>query len=190
MKLTAEKISAIQAEIDAINAQVNAYMSAKERSNTAAAQKKRISELSAREKELAKQYEYYQKGVYLCETFIRTKVKMLDERINSHFKSVRFKLFEDQINGGLKETCEVLVPGETGLVPWRDANTAGCINAGLEIIGALSEHWGLSMPVIVDGAESVTRLNKIDAQVIKLVVDEDYKQLTVNPPKNKKTEAA
>lgn len=176
-ELTAEKISAIQAEIDAINAQVNAYMSAKERSNTAAAQEKRIVELSAREKELAKQYEYFKKGVYLCETFIRTKVKMLDERINSHFKSVRFKLFEDQINGGLKETCEVLVPGETGLIPWRDANTAGCVNAGLEIIGALSEHWGLSMPVIVDGAESVQHLPPINAQVIHMTVPPTWDKL-------------
>lgn len=45
---------------------------------------------------------------------------MLTERINSKFKSVRFRLFQDQVNGGVKDDCEVLVPTAEGvLVPYQ-----------------------------------------------------------------------
>jgi len=46
---------------------------------------------------------------------------LLEDSINKKFKGlVTFKLFENQINGGLRETCEALVNG----VPFGDANTA------------------------------------------------------------------
>lgn len=141
-------------------------------------QTNRIQELMNEEKELSKEYQDYQKGVYLCETFTRTKVSMLDEKINSKFKNVRFRLFIEQVNGGLREDCEVLVPADDGrLVPFSIANNAGRINAGLEIIDTLATHWRLSMPVFVDNAESVTRLINTDTQVIRLVVSEVDKKL-------------
>lgn len=77
------------------------------------------------------------------------------------------------MNGGVKDDCEVLVPVEGGvLVPYTFANNAARINAGLEIIGALSAHWGISMPVCIDNAESVTHLQSLPTQVIRLVVSE------------------
>ena len=63
------------------------------------------------------------------------------------------------------------------MVPFSFANNAARINAGLEIISALSLHWGLSLPVFVDNAESVTRLETIDTQIIRLVVSENDKTL-------------
>ena len=81
---------------------------------------------------------------------------MLTERINSKFRSVRFRLFQEQVNGGVKDDCEVLVPTSEGvLVPCAFANNAARINAGLEIIGALAAHWGTTMPVFIDNAESI-----------------------------------
>lgn len=102
---------------------------------------------------------------------------MLDERINSRFKTLKFKLFHEQQNGGIQEVCKVLIPCESGLVDYEKANNAARINAGLEIIAALSEHYGISLPVFVDNAESVTALDSIDNQVIRLVVSEADKQL-------------
>jgi len=83
------------------------------------------------------------------------------------------------MNGGVKEVCEVLVPSENGLVPFSDSNTAARINAGLEIISALSEHFNLKLPVFVDNSESVTRLFDTDLQTIRLVVSEGDKVLRV-----------
>ena len=143
-------------------------------------QRKRIKELEAEQKKLAAEFDRTEKGLYLTDLFTRTKVSMLTERINAKFKTVSFQLFADQINGGLKETCEVLVPGEGGrMIPYAYANNAARINAGLEIIGTLSDHWGVRMPVIVDNAEAVTHMQKPDTQLIRLVVSEPDKTLRV-----------
>ena len=104
---------------------------------------------------------------------------MLDGQINSKFKTVSFQLFEEQINGGISECCKVLVPGPGSLVRFESANNAARINAGLEIIDALAAHYGRSLPVFVDNAESVVKLVDVDTQVIRLVVSEADSQLRV-----------
>lgn len=139
--------------------------------DTAGAQRARAEELELEQKKLSAEYEDLEKGLYLCELFVRHQAGMVTDAINAHFHHVRFRLFIEQQNGGMRDDCEVLVPGEGGaLVPFSVANDAGRLNAGLEIIDVLSRHWGITMPVIVDRAESVTRLAPIAAQVIRLVV--------------------
>ena len=149
------------------------------RINAANNAKARIAELEAREKELAKAYEREAYGVYLCEEFTRAKVSMLAESINSKFEQVRFKLFAEQINGGVKECCEVLIPAPDGsLIPYQTANNAAKITAGLEIIASLSRSYGVSLPVFVDNAESITRLApEKNMQIIRLVVSAGDKKL-------------
>lgn len=179
---TSEKTEAIAAgfteKIQALHEEIRAQEELKTRIAIAASQQERIKELEAREKELSQQYEVLEQGIYLCEVFIKTKVSLLTDRINSKFQSVRFRLFIEQQNGGVKEDCEVMIPAEGGrMVPFAFANNAARINAGLEIIDALSIHWNLAMPVFVDNAESVTRLLQMDTQVIRLVVSGEDKTL-------------
>ena len=139
---------------------------------------KRIEELEEMENKLSQQYEEIEKGIYLCELFIKAKVSLLTEKINGKFKNVRFRLFQEQLNGGVKEDCEVMIPDKSGrMVPFTFANNAARINAGLEIIDTLSKYWGLTMPVFIDNAESVTNLYKMDAQLIRLIVSEVDKKL-------------
>lgn len=141
-------------------------------------QSARIAELEAEEKRLAAEYEQIERGIYLCEMFTRAKVSAITERINEKFTTVRFRLFSEQINGGLKEDCEVLIPADDGTpVPYTDANNAAKINAGLEIIGVLSRHYEKRMPVFVDNAESVTDLAQTGTQTIRLVVSRQDKVL-------------
>lgn len=149
-------------------------------SENAVKQQARVAELEAQEKQLAEEYEKVERGVYLCEVFVKTKVSALTDRINSKFRSVSFQLFTEQVNGGLSECCEVLVPSEDGaMVPYSTANHAARVNAGLEIVATIAEHFGREMPVIVDNAESVTRLIDTEGQVIRLVVSEEDKVLRV-----------
>ncbi|KAA1180879.1 AAA family ATPase [Paenibacillus sp. B2(2019)] len=136
----------------------------------------RVAELEQQESSLAAEYERLQHELFLCEEFTRTKVNLLDAKINSKFKLARFRLFEEQVNGGLKEVCDTLykgVPYEGGL------NNAARINVGLDIINTLSQHYGVSAPVIIDNAEAVTKLIYTDAQVIRLVVSEKDKKLRI-----------
>ncbi len=171
-------------QIQELCEQIREQEELKTRINIAVSQTKRIKELEAREKELSQQYEHLERGIYLCEAFTKAKVSLLDEKINSKFKNVRFRLFQEQLNGGIKEDCEVMIPIENGtLVPFTFANHAARINAGLEIIDTLSKHWGLAMPVFIDNAESVTRLLQMDTQVIRLVVSEQDKKLRLEVEK-------
>ena len=144
----------------------------------AQSQQKRIEELATEEKTLGAEFSELERSIYLCEAFTRAKVSALDSRINSRFETVRFRLFEEQINGGLRDCCDVMIPRADGvLVPFMFANTAAQINAGLEIIETLSTYYGVSLPIVVDNAESVTKLRDVGAQLIRLVVSENDKSL-------------
>lgn len=147
---------------------------------TIQAQDKRIAELNAKQKELTKAFEETEKGLHLTDLFIREKVSRLTERINSKFKTVSFQLFTEQVNGGLKESCEVLIPTEDGrMIPYGFSNNASRINAGLEIIDTLSRAWKIKLPVVVDNAEAVTHMVTADTQTIRLVVSEKDKTLRI-----------
>jgi DNA repair exonuclease SbcCD ATPase subunit len=138
--------------------------------------KKRIDELMGQERELAAEFEKLEGELYLTEEFIRTKVNLLEQKINGKFKYARFKLFEQQINGGLSEVCETLFDG----VPYSSGlNNAAKINVGLDIINTLSEHYGFSAPIFIDNSEAVTKLIDTKAQTVCLVVSEQDKVLRV-----------
>ncbi|WP_417444602.1 AAA family ATPase [Joostella sp.] len=142
----------------------------------------RISELEKQEKELAQQIADVEKEEFVIENFIKHKIEHLEGKINAKFKMVNFKMFDVQINGGLNETCEALIDG----VPFSNANTASRINAGLSIIQALSDYYGISCPVWIDNAESVTNTMLIDSQLIRLYVNDEYDKVSVlsNKPIN------
>lgn len=136
----------------------------------------RIMELAAEEKELVAEYQKLEGELFLTEEFTRAKVNSLEDRINSKFKIARFKMFEEQINGGLKEICSVVsggVPYEKGL------NNAARINVGIDIINTLSEHYGTTIPIIIDNAEAVVDLEESQSQTIRLVVSEKDSTLRV-----------
>lgn len=136
----------------------------------------RIAELQAEQKEIGQKVADQEQMLYLLEEFIRFKLNKVSESINSHFKTVNFKLFEMQLNGGLKDCCECTVNG----VPYSTLNSGHRIVAGLDIIRSLSELYGVSVPIFVDNAESLNEFNvpDMDAQLILLSVSED-KQLKV-----------
>lgn len=133
--------------------------------------RKRIQELQEEERNLANEIAKLEGYDFLCEEFIKTKVELLEERINSKFETVRFKLFKQQINGGIDECCEALIDG----VPFSNANTASQINAGLEIINTLSEFYGVTAPIFIDNRESVNEIVQTDSQLINLIVNKDTK---------------
>lgn len=168
----AERKAALTARIRALTEEIGRAQEAQLIYTTARKRRERLAELEQQEKDIAREYEKFDRGVFLCEEFTRAKVTMLDERINSRFRAVRFRLFKQQINGGLQDCCDVLCPTSSGLTPYDSANNAAQINAGIEIAAALGRHWDVTMPIIIDNAESVVDLIETDAQTIRLVVSE------------------
>jgi exonuclease SbcC len=137
----------------------------------------RIGQLQEEQKEIGQKVADQEQILYLLEEFIRFKLNKVSESINSHFKTVNFKLFEMQLNGGMKDCCECTVNG----VPYSTLNGGHRIVAGLDIIQSLSELYGVSVPIFVDNAESLNDFNVpyMDTQLILLSVSAD-KQLKVD----------
>ena len=162
------KVGAILAEITEVNDLLYRF-------ELHAKQQERVDELIAKEQSLGLKFGELEQQLMVLEEYVRTKVSLLTETINNQFRIVKFKLFDTAINGGLIECCEPTVGGanySTGL------NNAARINAGLDIINALMNHYDLHLPLFVDNAESVNELIEVDTQVITLSVSQD-KKLTV-----------
>ncbi|MDF2881702.1 MAG: hypothetical protein K0R54_2259 [Clostridiaceae bacterium] len=130
---------------------------------------KRIVELEEQQVDIASKVLELEGQEYLAEQFIRTKVDMLESRINEKFSQVNFKMFNEQINGALVECCDTLIKG----VPFQDANNAAKINAGVDIINTLTKHYDITAPIFVDNREAVNRLIETESQVINLIVSHD-----------------
>lgn len=137
---------------------------------------KRIDELETQLRTQSQELAKYEKLEYNIQQFSKARIEAIEDKINSMFKNVRFKMFEQQINGGEVETCEATVNG----VPYSSLNHAGQINAGIDIINAISSKEGIMAPIIIDNAESVNELLSTNSQIVRLVVTTDDKLNVVN----------
>ena len=135
----------------------------------------RIFELENQQEKLVAEKNALDEASFLMDEFIKAKVNMLEDIINSRFKLARFKMFNVMINGNIEECCETTYKG----VPYRSMNNAARINVGLDIINALTSYYKVNAPVFIDNAEAVTEFVPVNSQTIKLIVDESKPQLTV-----------
>ena len=135
----------------------------------------RIAELENNLQTLAQQLAELEGIEFTIQQFSKAYVEKVEERVNSMFSLVRFRMFEQQINGGETETCVATVDG----VPYPDLNNAMRINAGLDIINCISRHEGIKAPIFIDNSESINRIMDTEGQQVRLYVSEDEK-LTVN----------
>lgn len=136
----------------------------------------RIEVLTNEQKTVGQKVADQEQKLYLLEKFVTKKMNLISSKINSKFKLCNFKLFDKQINGGIKECCELTVNG----VPYSDLNNGHRIIAGLDIISTLSELYGVEAPIFIDNAESINeyKLPEIKSQTILLRVS-DSKTLKV-----------
>ena len=157
-----------KAEIDRLQAEVEDLQRELAGVQRVAAVKARIDELQLEQKQALKELETAEHGLALCDEYTRQMVTQLTNRVNQHFNRVRWRLFEAQKNGGLKEICEAEVDG----VPYGGLNTASKMQANVEIVQAFSMASGYQLPLFLDNRESVSVLAiSDDMQVINLQVD-------------------
>lgn len=133
---------------------------------------KRIAELKTQEETFSQELAKLEKQEFVIDSFNKEKINRIEKKVNSMFLYVSFKMFESQINGSEVECCECIVNG----VPYSDVNTAGKINAGLDIINALTEFFQISAPIWIDNKESTNNLIPTKSQIITLTVSKS-KQL-------------
>lgn len=143
---------------------------------TLADTKKRIAELQTEQRKAAAEVEQMDRLIAMCEEFTRYRVQAITESVNSKFRLTRWRLFTEQVNGGLADCCE---PMDRNGSTFEGTNNAMKINIGMDIIDTLSAHFGRRVPLFVDNAESVTHLQPIGSQVVRLVVSEQDKELRI-----------
>ena len=108
--------------------------------------------------------------------FSNTADVLLEQKVNQHFSLVNWRMFRENINGTREPYCECYVNGTA----FHDGlNSAGRINAGLDIINTLCRIYNLTAPVIIDNCESNNNILETESQQIRLYVSTD-KQLTIN----------
>ncbi len=129
----------------------------------------RIGELEADQTNISNQIADLEKGLFELESYTKAKAEELEKTINSKFNFVKFKLFKQQINGGITEICEPLING----VPFADANNAAKYNAGIDIINTLSSHFQVKAPIFIDNREGINDLIDTELQIINLFVTKD-----------------
>ena len=134
---------------------------------------KRIENLRQDAKNAAECLEAVEKMLYLIDEYTRYKTHFVEDSVNSLFHLAKFRLYREQANGGVEDRCDVVYDG----VPYLGLNNGMKINVGIDIINALSRHHGVCVPLFVDNAESVTKLEYADTQVIRLVVSAEDKKL-------------
>ena len=135
--------------------------------------RQRMDQLREEAKAAAECLEAIEQMLFLIDEYARFKTSFVESSINSLFRIARFRLYREQANGGVEDRCDVVYDG----VPYMGLNNGMKINVGIDIINALSRHHGVSVPLFVDNAESVTKLENTDTQVIRLVVSESDKEL-------------
>jgi chromosome segregation ATPase len=89
-----------------------------------------------------------------------------EDKVNSLFKIVKFKLFKEQKDGQIVPTCEAMIDG----VPYGTLNNAKKVAAGLDIIEAISRNCNLYAPIFIDNREGVVRIPETSTQIINLSV--------------------
>lgn len=158
----------LQLEVDTLNREL--------------AKEDQIIRTTKRNEELEQQLRSMQQDIAACEQiemsileFMKAKVSMVEQRINSAFSYVKFKMFDTQVDGTEYDTCECMVDG----TPYCDLNTAKKMNAGIDIINALCRAKGVTAPIFIDNRESVSELISCPSQLINLMVQRGSK-LTIN----------
>lgn len=116
----------------------------------------------------------------LVDTFIKDKIKMLNEKTSLYFDGVEFVMLEDQKNGGIKEVCYPIYKG----VKYDAVNTGNRELIGLSVINSIKHNMNIGdLPILFDKAESLDNrnINKIDCnQLIATQVDQSEEITLIN----------
>lgn len=143
---------------------------------TIEANAEKIKAEEQRQQDLAVQKAEIEGEEMAIEEMVHKQSEEIERRVNSLFQLVKFRMFEQQINGGEKPTCIATVNG----VRYADLNSAMKINAGLDIINTICAFNEVTAPIFIDNAEGVNTLHPTMAQVIRLEVTNSDFTITIS----------
>ena len=168
-----EKLAELLARKKELQDKAEGYRATLSRRDVAVDSQKRVEMYESQQREQGARLSEVEVLIELTERFVIDRCAALEDSINSHFPTVRWKLFDKQINGGIVDTCVALLDCDGAMVPYESANTASQVAADMEIVDVLSKHYDVRVPLFVDNAERVVKLPHIESQTITLTVSTD-----------------
>lgn len=128
-----------------------------------------IDAAKAAEKRIAERVAELERLEYAAAAYTKADIEAVEAAINSRFSLVRWRMYEQTIEGADVETCVATIDG----VPFNSLNSAGQVLAGLDVIRTFCRYYGATAPVFIDNAESISQTDfALDSQVIRLQVVE------------------
>ena len=127
----------------------------------------------------------------LANQFLYSKLKMLDDKVAKVFGAIKFKLIQENINGGFDPVCKPYifdtVKNESTGVPWASGSKSEKVETGIAILEAIKKNLGLpNIPLLFDegGEISTDTMEKrlpTDSQIICVKVRDGIQSPTVLP---------
>ena len=114
----------------------------------------RIKELENELEELQEKITELKRVKELTLNIQRKWNEKIEEKANSLFTLVKWKLFEVQKNGEINDICEAMIDG----IGYRETlNTGNKIMACVDLSNTFSKHFNKEYPLFLDNAEAVTK---------------------------------
>lgn len=133
---------------------------------------KRLEELA---KKKGQEMADVERWLSLIQSYRMSYIRQLEQNITALFEGgITFRMYDFTLDGNPVETCTPLVDG----TPYQTANDARRVNAGIQIANAISRAYDISVPMWVDGAESVNRVETASGQQIILRVSDSPELMT------------
>lgn len=130
----------------------------------------KAQELEQQRKDVLSQLAEVEQLQVMLTDFIKTKLEILDSRIEAVFGDIKIRLIEANIKeGSWNEVCDVM----DGQVPYHQTNSSQQIKLGIRVVEAIKKAIGIkNLFYIIDNAEQITDrdFSKLtDAQTVAFV---------------------
>jgi len=151
-KPLSEEINGIDIDMKAIRDDIEIISDTLANADRIDRDKERIKELKDEGKVIAQKIADIESELAQIADYNAEFSSLIERSVNNKFKHVTFKMFNQLLNGSTEVCCEALLNG----VCYQDMSFGQQIMVGIDIVDVLAEHYGISVPLFVDGAESLT----------------------------------
>lgn len=178
----ANDISAVKAELKAQETALRQQLAECENQiakSDSTADEQRLEELRQARIDSEQNKANAEKILDLLDELDKAKNEALTEAVNSHFRLVKWQLFEYAKNGNYKSCCIPTVDGKSILTTM--SNKGNRILGRVDICNSIQKISGISVPIILDDSESLSTDNQkkvaemVGSQLIMLIVNDSEK---------------
>lgn len=125
----------------------------------------RIAQLKNEQRVVGDNILKQERMLYLLEEYNKAKIGMVEDSVNGFFDIIKWRFFQEQINGGYAEVCKATVSGTDydGLL-----NKSDRLLCQTDLVLGFQKAAGVSLPVAIDDTESIDsdRIPALEQQMI------------------------